>query len=271
MGSPQFAVDVAQKLRQQHNIIGVCTAPPRPAARGKKLVETPVHKWADENRIPILDIAGQLPKADAGVVASYGVFLKDSVINHFPMGCINVHPSLLPRWRGAAPIERAILAGDKTTGVCIMQITQQLDAGDIYAMREIPVAPRETTASLTKKLADIGGGLLLQVLQGNPRPTPQPGDGATYAEKIRKEEGLIDWNAKTADEIDRQIRAIPSWFMKGGQRIKVLEARPVPAEQPAAIIVKCKQGFLVVDVLQREGRNPLPAEEFIKGFRNAKI
>ncbi|HYI42557.1 MAG TPA: methionyl-tRNA formyltransferase, partial [Sphingomicrobium sp.] len=237
MGSPDFAVPSLDALVEAgHDVVCAYTQPPRPAGRGKAEQPTAVHKRAKD-----LGIEVRCPKslkgaeeqsafayldADLAVVAAYGLILPKPVLDAPSGGCINVHASLLPRWRGAAPIHRAILAGDEVTGVTIMRMEEGLDTGPMLLKRETPVAAK-TTGELTDELARLGAQALVEWLANPTSPQPQPDQGVTYAAKISKAESRLEW-AKSATELERQVRAFaPSpgaWFEASGERIKLLKA-----------------------------------------------
>ncbi|GHU02172.1 methionyl-tRNA formyltransferase [Alphaproteobacteria bacterium] len=256
MGTPRFSVDIAEALAAAHDIVAVFTRAPKPAGRGQILEASPVQRWAEERGIPVAHtFAGGLPEADIGIVAAYGVILKTFVLTGFPLGCVNVHASLLPRWRGAAPIERALMAGDAATGVTIMQMAEGLDTGDMLKTAEITILDTDTTDTLTDKLAAVGGEALIAALRDRPEPQPQPPDGATYAAKIAKTEGLLTPDMP-AEAAARQIRAIPSWIERDGERIKIIAAH-------------VENGRLVYDILQRPGRKPVLLADFLRGWHGS--
>lgn len=226
-GTPEFAATALAKLMtSRHEVVAVYTQPDRPAGRGLKLTPSPVKMLAEKNNLTVCQPASLKDKeaqaqlknfdADVMVVAAYGLILPQAVLDIPRLGCINIHPSLLPRWRGAAPIQRTIFAGDKMTGVCIMQMDAGLDTGPVLLQHQYALAVDETSVTLHDKLAQIGGNSLIEALDlleaGKIEPVQQDGQQVTYAEKIKKEEALIDWN-KPAHEIDRMIRAFNPWPM----------------------------------------------------------
>ena len=240
MGTPDFAVPSLDALvAAGHHIVAAYTQPPRRAGRGKAVSPSPVHRRADalgiavrhpeRLRDPVDQYAFAALGADVAVVAAYGLILPQPILEAPRLGCINVHASLLPRWRGAAPIHRAILAGDNLTGVTIMQMAAGLDTGDMLA-RAVTSIDRKTAGELTAELAQAGAGLLVQTLASPPPAVPQPESGVTYAAKIDKAEARIDFSAG-AEAVARQVRAFApapgAWFEHGGERIRVLEAIPV--------------------------------------------
>lgn len=283
MGTPDFAIPILKALTEKHQVICVYTQPPKPAGRGHKLTPSPIHALADTLNIPVrcpVSLKSQEVQkdfsdlnADVAVVAAYGLLLPKPILEAFPKGCINVHASLLPRWRGAAPIQRAILAGDTISGITIMQMEEGLDTGDMFLLKEVPIEKQETSETLLQKLALTGAQAILQVLDTNPIPIPQDEKKATYAHKIKKEEGFIDWN-KSAEEIDRQIRAIPSWFVYKAQKIKIKKASVLSDNEnnkPATVFLKghaiaAKKGAILLNTLQREGRQAMNIDAFLRGF-----
>jgi len=291
MGSGGFAVPALEALARSGQAIPlVLTQPPRPAGRGMKTKRTPVHEAAEKLGLPVatpetLRDPGEQERLraltpDLVVVAAYGLLLPEPVLAIPPLGCLNLHASLLPRWRGAAPIQRAILAGDRETGVCLMRMEKELDTGPLYAGRTTPIGPRETAGSLHDRLATMAAELLLEMLPaiaaGTIVPTPQPAEGVTYAAKIGAEDQRLDF-ARAAVELDRQVRALSpapgAWCRARGERLLVLEAEPVdaPAGEPGEIVVlpltvACGTGALALRRVQRAGRKAISAEELQRGF-----
>ncbi len=300
MGSPDFAVAILAALAGAgHEIIAVFCQPPRPADRKQKEKPSAVHAFALERgfdvRTPVslknedeqaafkalFESAG----ADAAVVAAYGLLLPESVLNAPRLGCLNVHASLLPRWRGAAPIQRAILEGDAETGVSIMKMDEGLDTGPVVLARSVPITGETTAQGLHDELAEIGAPLMLDVLeglvQGTLTPAPQPEEGVTYAPKLSRDDGRIDWR-KTATELERQVRALNPWpgvwFEHSGDRIKVLAAEAVPETgdadddgEPGTLVdvalgVSCGSGVLRLLSVQRAGKEPQDGAAFVRGF-----
>jgi methionyl-tRNA formyltransferase len=287
MGSPDFAVPTLYALiAAKHEVAAVYCQPPRPAGRGKALQPTPVHRAAELLGIPVHSPASLKASAeqdefaalgaDAAIVAAYGLILPQPILDAPQLGCLNIHASLLPRWRGAAPVQRAILAGDEVTGVTIMQMEAGLDTGPMLAAQEIAV-DRKNTKQLTDEMARIGAHLMIEVLSAfDSYPhVPQAEDSATYAAKIRKDEARIDWS-RTAVEIERQVRAFaPSpgaWFESGGERVKLLEAEAgkgcgVPGEVvDDALGIATGDGVIRPTVLQRAGRDRMAPDELLRGF-----
>lgn len=288
MGTPEFSVPVLRALADAgHDIVASYSQPPRPAGRGNALVPTPVHAAAEAMGIAVRtpptlrDSAAQAEfaafDADVAVVAAYGLILPRPVLAAPRHGCLNVHASLLPRWRGAAPIQRAIMAGDADTGVCIMDMETGLDTGPVRRREAIAIAG-QTAGMLTNALSAMGARLMVAVLTdlaGHP-PTPQTEDGITYAAKIDKAEARINWQ-HPADQIERQIRAfnpVPgAWFDVSGERIKLLSATLVTARGTPgcvlddALTIACGHGTALRPVLlQRAGRGAMTAAELLRGF-----
>jgi methionyl-tRNA formyltransferase len=286
MGSPHFAVPSLDALvAVGHEIACVYTQPPRPAGRGKVDQPTAVHKRAEQLGIDVrcprslkgADEQARLAAVDAdlAVVAAYGLILPSAILEAPRLGCINVHASLLPRWRGAAPIHRAILAGDEVTGVTIMRMEEGLDTGPMLLQRETPV-DWKTAGELTEELARIGADAVVEWLQKPSPPEPQPDEGVTYASKIAKAEARIDWS-RSAEAVERQVRAFaPSpgaWFDANGERIKLLEAA-VGADasgEPGEVLddclnVACGEGYVRPLKVQRAGRAAMTPGELLRGF-----
>ncbi len=294
MGTPDFAVPALEGLIDAgHNVCVVYTQPPRPAGRGKAMRPSPVHQLADQCDIPVRTPASlkspeektffETLALDAAVVAAYGLILPPAFLVHPRLGCLNIHASLLPRWRGAAPIQRAIMAGDTETGITIMQMEEGLDTGPIVLRAAVPITPHTTAGTLHDELAVLGAKLITRALdglnEGTLKATPQPQTGITYAAKIDKAESRIDWS-RPAVELDRLIRALSpfpgAWFeantTDGPQRVKVLRALPVEASGPAGrvlasdLTIACGKGALRLVELQRAGRKAMTAEDFLRGF-----
>ena len=288
MGTPDFAVPALDALMAAgHEIVGVYTRPPRPAGRGQRERRSPVHELADRRGLRVLH-PGRLADADpfvalspdAAVVAAYGLILPAAFLEAPRLGCVNIHASLLPRWRGAAPIQRAIMAGDAETGITVMQMDEGLDTGGILSQRRMPIGPADDAGAVHDALAGMGAGLVVQTLAemavGRCRARPQPDEDVTYAAKIDRAETRIDWR-KPASEIHRQIRALSpvpgAWFEAGGARVRVLAARPVPgnALPPGTVIgdgstIACGDGSLVLERIQRAGKQAVDAGAFLRGF-----
>jgi methionyl-tRNA formyltransferase len=286
MGSPDFAVPSLDALVEAgHELICAYTQPPRPAGRGKEEQKTAVHKRAEELGIDVrcsrtLRDADEQARfaaldADIAVVAAYGLILPRAVLDAPKAGCINVHASLLPRWRGAAPIQRAILAGDEVTGVTLMTMEEGLDTGPMLLKRETPVG-RKDAGELTAELALLGAQALVEWLDNPTPPVAQPDEGVTYASKIDKAEARIDWS-KSANEIERQVRAFApapgAWFEVNGERVKVLEAEAGAdaSGRPGQVLddclsIACGSGYVRPLKVQRAGRGIMTPGELLRGF-----
>jgi methionyl-tRNA formyltransferase len=287
MGSPDFAVPTLYALiAAGHEVAAVYCQPPRPAGRGKSVQPTPVQRAAELLGIPVHTPASLKGKAeqdefaalraDIAVVAAYGLILPQAILDAPKLGCINVHASLLPRWRGAAPVQRAILAGDAVTGVTIMQMEAGLDTGPMLAAQEVAI-DRKNARQVTGELSRIGAQLMAQLLSAfDSYPhVPQPDNGATYATKVRKEEARIDWS-RPAVEIERQVQAFtPSpgaWFEFGGERIKLLGAEAGAGDgRPGEVIdemlaVATGEGAIRPALVQRAGKAPMTPGELLRGF-----
>ncbi len=287
MGTPDFAVPALDALvAAGHEIACVYTQPPRPAGRGQKPRPGPVQTRAAALGLPTrhpvslrdpaaladLDALG----ADIAVVAAYGLILPQPALDAPRLGCLNIHASLLPRWRGAAPIQRAIMAGDAETGVCVMAMEAGLDTGPVLLREPLPIAPRATAGALHDALAALGARLIVRALAELPdlAPEPQPEAGVTYAAKIDKAETRIDWT-RPAVEIDRQVRALSpapgAWCEIAGARVKVLLAEPEQGTGDPGVTlddrltVTCGAGTLRLLRLQRAGRQAMDAAEFLRG------
>jgi methionyl-tRNA formyltransferase len=288
-GTPEFAATALQAIvAAGHEVALVLTQPDRPAGRGMALQPSAVKKVALEHGIEVFqpltlkDAEAQAKIAAVGaevmVVAAYGLILPQLVLDLPRFGCINIHGSLLPRWRGAAPIQRALLAGDAETGVCIMQMEAGLDTGPVLLRGAFPIEASDTTATLHDRLAALGATLVVEALGRLPLPAePQPAEGVTYAHKIEKAEALIDWS-KSAAELDRHIRAFNPFpgaqALFGGQTVKIWQAKPVDAKgengtilaiDRSILVVACGDGALAIGELQKAGGKRLPVQQFLAG------
>ena len=288
MGSPDFSVPVLQALVDGgHDIAAVYCQPPRPAGRGKKDRATPVHQHAEllgldvhhpvslKSDDALRDFAGL--NADIAIVVAYGLLLPQAILDAPKFGCLNIHASLLPRWRGAAPIHRAILSGDTETGVCIMQMEAGLDTGPVLARDVTQIDATDTTGSLHDRLSTMGATLILSTLDNltELRATPQPSEGVTYAAKIDKAEARIDWTAP-AEQVDRQIRGLSpfpgAWTMMHGARVKCLASQLAQGQGKAGevldenLTIACGSGALRLTKLQRAGKGPQDAAQLLHGF-----
>jgi len=290
MGTPEFSVPVLDALiAAGHEIAAVYTQPPRPAGRGKKDRPSPVQARAEALGLNVRhpktlrDINAQEEfaalNADVAVVVAYGLILPQAVLDAPARGCLNIHASLLPRWRGAAPIQRAIMAGDAETGVCIMQMEAGLDTGPVLLRRAIPIGVEDTAGELHDRLSALGAGAITEALANLDRLTPeaQPQDGVTYAEKIDKAEARVDWT-HPAPHIDRQIRGLSpfpgAWTMIGGKRVKLLRCRLAKGNAPPGTVldgltIACGQGAVEITELQPEGKPRMAAEAYLRGARIA--
>lgn len=288
MGTPDFAVPtLAELIAGRHQIACVYTQPPRPKGRGLGLEKSPVHVLADRHGITVRTpvslrraddqsaFAALAP--DAAVVVAYGLLLPRAVLNAPRIGCFNLHASLLPRWRGAAPIQRAIMAGDTETGVMVMRMEEGLDTGPVLMVERVPIG-RKTHGELHDELKQIGAGLAARALAalqaGEAAETPQPAEGATYAKKIEHAETRMDWS-QPARAIDCLIRGLSprpgAWFEYRGERIKILFAEPVkgsgaPGEILDGAIIACGEGAIRPIAVQRAGRARTDWDGFLRGF-----
>lgn len=292
MGTPEFALPVLQKLNDEHEVVCVYTRAPKEAGRGKELQKSPVHLWAEKNGIEVRtpktlrNVDEQIKfaelKADISIVAAYGLILPKEIIEAFPKGCLNVHGSLLPRWRGAAPMQRAIEAGDEKTGITIMQVVEALDAGAMYKKGEIVIDEDMTVGILHDKMANMGADLMSEVLSDldNIKPEVQNEALVTYAAKIEKEESKLDFN-NDAVVLERKIRAFnpypATYFEHNGERFKLLKCRVIDNDKGLAIgelwqddkhlVVGCAKQALEVLQIQRQGKKAMMTEELLRGYR----
>lgn len=294
MGSPDFSLPTLRQLAQIYQVVGVVTQPDRASGRGRELKAPPVKLLAQELNIPVIqpqklrepEAMQQLREwnPDLIVVAAFGQILKKDVLDLPKFGCINVHASLLPRWRGAAPINAAVLAGDEETGVTIMKMDVGLDTGPMLSMKRIRIKPDDTAGSLFEALSTLGADLLIETLpvyvDGKIAPEPQPEDGATYAPMLKKEDGRLDFN-QSAIELERRIRAMNpwpgAWFEWNGNLLKVSKgvvnegrgnevgSRLIVDGRPA---VRCADGILILDEVQPPGKKVMPGKAFLSGARD---
>ena len=287
MGTPDFAVETLKALiAAGHQIACVYSQPPRPAGRGMALRPSPVQAFAEAGGIPVRTPASlkgveeqqqfAALEADAAVVVAYGLLLPRPVLEAPRFGCFNVHASLLPRWRGAAPIQRALMAGDAESGVTILRMEEGLDTGPMMKTVRLAITPEMTAAALHDALAKLGAAAMVEVLHDPSAPgIPQPAEGVTYASKIDKAEARIDF-AKDAAAVRNHIHGLSpfpgAWVLANGQRIKVLKAEAAEGHGPAGIalddrlLVACGKGAIRCLELQREGKGAMPAEVFLRGF-----
>jgi len=295
MGTPEFAVPVLEALADAHQVVGVVTQPDRPGGRGRQLAPSPVKQVALEHGLPLSQPQSlRTPEAvaqvaawepEVTVVAAFGQILRPDMLDLPPHGCLNVHASLLPRWRGAAPVPAAILAGDEVTGATIMQMDAGLDTGPILARREEPIRPDDTRATLEERLARLGAALLVETLPpylaGDLLPQPQPEKGMTYAGQLRKQDGLLDWSTP-AIELDRRVRAFNPWpgafTTWRGRWLKVLRAAPLPGWRGDAppgtvfaladgVAVATGAGALRLEEVQLAGKRRMAISTFLCGQR----
>jgi methionyl-tRNA formyltransferase len=296
-GTPQFAVPALRALlASRHRVVGVLTQPDRPAGRGRELRASPIKLLAQEVDLPLAQPATlKTPEGravlhewspDLLVVVAYGLILPQAVLDRPRFGCLNIHGSLLPRWRGAAPIQRAILAGDAETGVSIMQMDAGLDTGPVLLERRRPIGMHDTAGDLHDALSELGAAALLDAVdaltQGTVTIRNQPAEGVTYAAKLEKSEAALDW-AKTAIALDRQVRAFNPWPMAetafAGETLRILRAQVAGSSSSGAapgtllgiaedgLHVACGEGVLAVRELQRAGKRPVSARDFANAVR----
>ena len=286
MGTPDFSVPALEALQAAHDVVCVYTQPPRPAGRGKRDRPSPVQAKAEALGLPVrhpVSLKGEEEQAafaalnaDVAVVVAYGLILPQAILDAPAKGCLNIHASLLPRWRGAAPIHRAIMAGDAETGVAIMQMEAGLDTGPVLLSERTKIGAEETTADLHDRLSAMGARLVVEALGrlGTLTPVPQPKDGVTYAQKIDKAEARIDWT-KPAEDVDRKIRGLSpfpgAWCEIAGERVKLLRSRRTdgqgaPGEVLGGFTIACGAGAVEITEAQREGKKAMPAHEVLKGL-----
>lgn len=291
MGTPHFAVPTLSHLIDSDNeVVAVFSAPPKPKNRGMRLTPSPVHELAEKHNIPVhtpkslrteetMEIIDAI-EADIIIIVAYGFIIPKNILESKKYGCLNLHPSSLPRWRGAAPLQRTIIAGDESTSVCIMQMDEGLDTGDVLLRKDFDLEDRITLTHLHDKCADIGAKMMIEVLNNidDIIPVKQTDDGLVYADKLSKEESKIDWS-NSAHSIDCKIRGMNPWpgvyFTHNGNNIKVLEAEYTDAKHnstPGSIIdsslnIACGNGALKLLKLQLPGKSALNTEDFLKGYK----
>ncbi|MCE9651019.1 MAG: methionyl-tRNA formyltransferase [Parvibaculum sp.] len=292
MGTPEFSVPVLSELiGAGHEVVAVYSQPPRKAGRGMTEQPSPVHRFAESHglavRVPVSLKSPEEQQAfadlhlDVAVVVAYGLILPKQILDAPRLGCLNLHASLLPRWRGAAPIQRAIMAGDSETGVMVMQMDVGLDTGPVLLAEHVPIAPTSTAGSLHDELSQVGASLMVRALaaleRGSLQATPQPEEGVTYARKIEKEEARIDWS-RSARELDCHIRGLTpfpgAFFEADSTRIKILRATPDAGKgKPGEILsldggitISCGDGALKITEAQRAGKGPMSAVDLLRGF-----
>ncbi len=292
MGTPTFALPPLKALiESEHEVVAVYTAPPRPAHRGKKVHPSAVHQYADSHQLPVFTPASLKSKdsqeafrahqADIVVVVAYGLLLPQAILDACPKGCINIHPSSLPRWRGAAPIQRSIMAGDTDSSVCIMQMDAGLDTGAVLMEEAVYISNDMTAKTLEDKMATIAAPLLLQTLQGIEEGTtlamPQSEDGATYAQKITKIEAAINFE-RPAQDVLRHIHGLSpfpgAYITHEGERIKLLQVELIETPTPVkagdvigtTLTIQCADHAIRPITIQRAGKQPMDATECLRGF-----
>ena len=289
MGTPDFAVKALEALAARHEVVCVYTREPQEAGRGKKLTKSPVHEFAEAHGILVrtpktlrsAEAQAELKalQADISVVAAYGLILPQAVIEAFPLGCINIHGSLLPRWRGAAPIQRAIEAGDNESGITIMKVVEKLDAGDMLLKGSVPITAETTGETLHDAMAGLGAELIVKALDNwqNLHAEPQDERLVTYAAKIDKAESRLDFSMP-AEVLERKIRAFNPYpavyFEYGGERYKILRAKVVVESGEAGaildgagrLVIACGDKALEVTEIQRQGKKKMPTEELLRGM-----
>ena len=284
MGTPDFSVPILDAVTARHDVVCVYSQPPRPAGRGKQDRPSPVQLRAKALGLPVrhpvslrnpealADFAAL--KADIAVVVAYGLILPQAILDAPTKGCLNIHASLLPRWRGAAPIHRAIMAGDAETGICIMQMEAGLDTGPVMLRQTLPIAATDTTADLHDRLAALGADMILQALDTLPPATVQSTHGVTYATKIDKAEARVDW-AKPATEVDRQIRGLSpfpgAWCDVAGERLKLLRCElasgdGTPGQVLGGLTIACGDGAVNITLAQRESKRPMLPADLLRGW-----
>lgn len=289
MGTPDFAVKALEALAARHEVVCVYTREPQEAGRGKKLTKSPVHEFAEAHGILVrtpktlrsAEAQAELKalQADISVVAAYGLILPQAVIEAFPLGCINIHGSLLPRWRGAAPIQRAIEAGDNESGITIMKVVEKLDAGDMLLKGLVPITAETTGETLHDAMAGLGAELIVKALDNwqNLHAEPQDERLVTYAAKIDKAESRLDFSMP-AEVLERKIRAFNPYpavyFEYGDERYKILRAKVVDESGEAGaildgagrLVIACGDKALEVTEIQRQGKKKMPTEELLRGM-----
>jgi methionyl-tRNA formyltransferase len=295
MGTPDFAVPTLSEIvGQGHEVVAVYTRPPAMAGRGMELKPSPVHRMAERFGLPVLtpgtlrnDEAAQAfrgHEADVAVVVAYGMLLPKAILDAPELGCLNLHASLLPRWRGAAPIQRAVMAGDRETGVAVMRMEEGLDTGPVAMAERIAIGPEMTAGELHDRLMVLGADLMVRALAALSRGalsfTPQPEEGVTYAHKLKNDDARIDW-ARPAQAVHDHIRGLSPFpgayftadFGKGPERVKVLRAALAPGSgEPGTLLdadaaIACGEGAVRLIQVQRAGKAPLAADEFLRGVR----
>lgn len=285
IGTSSFAVPALENLvKNRYSILAVVTSPDKPAGRKQELTPPPVKQIALKYKLSILqpekisEISQKISelKPDLIVLAAYGQIIPKGILNIPPRGCLNLHPSLLPKYRGPSPIQTAILNGDRITGLTIIKMDEKIDHGPIIAQTKVKISPDENGQTLEKKLAQTGAELLTKILpdylKGKIEPKPQNEKRVSYTEILSRQDGRIDWN-QTAQEIERKIRALypwpGTWTYLNKKRVKIVKAKAVKKENQATI--KTKNGYLLLEIVQPEGKKPMTGEEYFRGRRNKSI
>ena len=285
MGTPAFAVAALDALAARHQVVAVYSQPPRPAGRGHAPRPSPVEARARvlglpvrtpvSLRDPVVQAAFAAEGAEVAVVVAYGLILPQALLDVPPLGCLNIHASLLPRWRGAAPIHRAVMAGDARTGLCIMRMAAGLDTGPVLLRQAMLIGAGDTTGDLHDRLAEMGAAMIVTALDGvaDRVAEPQADAGVTYAAKIDKAEARVDWT-RPAVEVDRLIRGLSpvpgAWCLAGAERLRLLRSRVVvgqgaPGQRMAGLTVACGAGAVEITLAQREGKRPMAADDILRG------
>ena len=291
MGTPEFALPTLEALHAENKVIAVYTQAPKPAGRGHAQTLSPVHQLANKLNLPVftpktlrkLEAQEELKAlgADCAVVVAYGLILPKEVLNSFAYGCINIHPSMLPKYRGAAPMQRTILAGEMETALCVMQMDEGIDTGDVLLMERLELDNEITYPQLSENMAKLGAKLILEVVNkiNHMVPQKQSEEGACYANKISKEEGELNWHEDAA-KLNLKVRALNPWpgtfFNYNDEKIKVLAAKFETYEheyEPGAIIddklfkIACAKGVFQPTILQRPGKGPVATKDFLRGYK----
>lgn len=291
MGTPDFAAPTLKLLTQHHEVIAVYTQAPKPAGRGQSETLSPIHQLAIELNIPVYTpktLRKSEPqeefaslKADAAVVIAYGLILPKEILTAPKYGCINIHPSLLPKFRGAAPMQRSILSGDKETAMCIMQMDEGIDTGNILMIKKVPLDNDVTYAQLSDSMADLGAQMLIKTIEdiASIQPQKQSEEESCYAPKINKEEAELNWN-NSAELLCRKVRALNPWpgtfFYSNGEKIKVLAAKaensahdysPGTIIDEKNLIIACNEGLFQPLIVQRPGKKPMATADLLRGYQ----
>jgi methionyl-tRNA formyltransferase len=291
IGTSQFAVPALENLiKNDYNIISVITAPDKPVGRKQTITPLPVKQTALKYKLPILqpekisEISSKIATLapDLIIVAAYGQLISKSILDIPRLGCLNLHPSLLPKYRGPSPIQTAILNGDKTTGVTIILMDEKIDHGPIISQKEITIASDENYQTLEKKLAETAADFLIEILpryiQGEIKPQTQDESKASYTKILTRQDGQIDWN-KSAQEIERMVRAFypwpGAWTYFNSQRVKILKAKAIEKKEivdaKKELILPTGEGFLLIEILQPAGKKPMTGQEFFRGHPKMEI